>query len=74
MGLKEIFEHEKDGLLVQEKDPEELADFITSILDDPKFGKQLATNARSKVEKEYSHLSAAQKYESIYNEALSLSK
>ena len=73
-GLKEIFEHEKDGLLVQEKDPEQLSDFITSILDNPKFGEQLATNARSKVEKEYSHLSAAQKYESIYYEALSLSE
>ena len=32
-GLKEIFEHEKDGLLVEEKNTEELSDSIIRILD-----------------------------------------
>ena len=71
-GLKEIFEHEKDGLLVQEKNTEELSDSIIRILDNPQFGQQLADNARTKVEQEYSHLAAAQKYEEIYKEALKL--
>lgn len=73
-GLKEIFIHEQDGLLVQEKDEEMLADYIIRIFDNPEFGKQLAINARNKVEKEYSHLSAAEKYASIYQEALDLQK
>lgn len=71
-GLKEIFEHEVDGLLVQEKDVEGLADAIIRLIDFPQFAKKLAENARAKVEKYYSHLSAAEKFEQIYKEALSI--
>jgi glycogen synthase len=73
-GLKEIFEHEKDGLLVEEKNTEDLSDSIIRILDNPEFGQQLATEARKKVENEYSHIAAAQKYEKIYKEALSVNR
>ncbi|MCQ6276841.1 glycosyltransferase family 4 protein [Bacillus sp. V3B] len=71
-GLKEIFEHEKDGLLVQEKNTDALSNSIIRILDDPLFGNRLAENARTKVENNYSHLSAAEKYEKVYREALEL--
>ena len=71
-GLKEIFEHEKDGLLVEEKNTEDLSNSIIKILDNPQIGQELAQNARTKVENEYSHLAAAQRYEAIYKEALNL--
>ncbi|MEQ2527534.1 glycosyltransferase family 4 protein [Bacillaceae bacterium CLA-AA-H227] len=73
-GLKEIFEHEKDGLLVKEKDVDDLATSIIRILDDSKFGDMLAKNARTKVEQEYSHLAAAEKYEEIYKLAIEQNK
>lgn len=69
-GLKEIFENDVDGILVKEKDVDNLSNAIIRILDDPEFGKKLAINARVKVEREYSHLSAAEKFEQIYTEAI----
>ncbi|MGG5255339.1 glycosyltransferase family 4 protein [Neobacillus sp. SM06] len=69
-GLKEIFEHKIDGLLVKERDIEDLAKSVISILDNPKFGEELAENARLKVEKKYSHIAAAEKFEKIYVEAI----
>ncbi|WP_423799692.1 glycosyltransferase family 4 protein [Neobacillus sp. SAB-20_R2A] len=69
-GLKEIFDHETDGLLVPDKDVDALSDSIIRILDNPEFGKLLARNARIKVEQEYSHLAAASKFEQIYEEAI----
>ncbi|WP_338470679.1 glycosyltransferase family 4 protein [Niallia sp. XMNu-256] len=71
-GLKEIFEHEKDGLLVEEKNTEDLSQSIIRILDDGSLGETLSKNARKKVEEHYSHIAAAEKYETIYKEALSL--
>ncbi|AGT33508.1 glycosyl transferase family 1 [Geobacillus genomosp. 3] len=71
-GLKEIVEHRKDGLLVEEKNVDELAEAIIELLDRPEFGQQLAAAARAKIEEHYSHLSAAKKYEDIYRAALAL--
>ncbi|HZH59067.1 MAG TPA: glycosyltransferase family 4 protein [Metabacillus sp.] len=65
-GLKEIIENKKDGLLVRERDVEELSSSILKLLEEPGYGDFLAKNARGKVEKEYSHLAAAEKFESIY--------
>ncbi|AMX82275.1 glycosyl transferase family 1 [Geobacillus subterraneus] len=69
-GLKEIVNHRQDGLLVEEKNVDELAQAIIELLDHPEFGQQLAQAARRKIEDEYSHLSAAKKYEDIYRAAL----
>lgn len=69
-GLKEIFEDKVDGLLVKERDIEGLADSVISILDNPKFGEELAKNARLKVENKYSHIAAAEKFEEIYLKAI----
>ncbi|MDF0726044.1 glycosyltransferase family 4 protein [Cytobacillus sp. S13-E01] len=73
-GLKEIVEPEKDGLLVEEKSVEQLSDAITFLLNNPNKGEEFAINARKKIESEYSHLAAAQKYEEIYLSALDKSK
>jgi glycogen(starch) synthase len=69
-GLKEIFTNGQDGLLVKERDVNELSYAIIKILDEPEYGQFLAKNARYKVEKEYSHLAAAEKFESVYLEVL----
>jgi glycogen synthase len=65
-GLKEIIEHEKDGLLVTEKDVDGLSEAILKVLDSPIFAEQLARNARTKIEQMYSHHSAAARFEEIY--------
>jgi glycosyltransferase involved in cell wall biosynthesis len=69
-GLKEIIEHEQDGLLVEDKNVDQLAASINRLLDDEHFGKQLAKAAREKIEGQYSHRAAAEKYETIYKSIL----
>jgi glycogen(starch) synthase len=69
-GLKEIVDHGVDGLLVAEKSVEELSDAMIDLLDNPEKGQQFAAVARKKIEDEYSHLAAAEKYEAIYKASL----
>lgn len=70
-GLKEIVSHEKDGLLVEEQNVEELSNAMIYLLSNPEEGAKLAKDARQKIIDEYSHFAAAEKYESIYVKALS---
>lgn len=69
-GLKEIVDHEKDGLLVEERNEKELSDAMIRLLDDPAYGEQLSLNGRQKIIDSYSHIAAAEKYEAIYKAAL----
>lgn len=69
-GLKEIVDHEVDGLLVEEKNVEQLSAAMIDLLDNPAKGEQYAAAARKKIEDQYSHLAAAEKYEAIYKASL----
>lgn len=69
-GLKEIVDSGKDGLLVEEQNPEQLSDAMIRLLEDPTYGEQLAKAGRAKIIAEYSHFAAAEKYEAIYLKAL----
>ena len=69
-GLKEIVNHQEDGLLVEEKNIEELVESIIYLFQHPEKGEEFAAKARKKIESEYSHIAAAKKYESVYFEAL----
>ncbi len=69
-GLKEIVNPGVDGLLIEEKSVEQMAAAIIELLDNPEKGTEMAQKARGKIEKEYSHLAAAAKYEEIYLSAL----
>ncbi|KAA9015481.1 glycosyltransferase family 4 protein [Niallia endozanthoxylica] len=69
-GLKEIVDPGQDGLLIEEKNVEQMSEAILDLLDHPQEGAQMAQKARQKIEKEYSHLAAAEKYEEVYIEAL----
>lgn len=70
-GLKEIFDHQVDGWLVEEKNIDDLANAVVTLLTNRDIAIQLATRARDKVEKEYSHIVAAEKYANIYHKAMS---
>lgn len=69
-GLKEIIDHEKDGLLVAERNVEELSDAMIYLLENKEIGQKLADAARAKIIAEYSHYAAAEKYEAVYKQAL----
>ena len=69
-GLKEIVNSGVDGLLVEEKNVDQLADAILTLLRDPEAGEEMAEKARTKIEQEYSHIAAAKKYLEIYESAL----
>lgn len=69
-GLKEIVTPGIDGILIEEKNPGQMAAAIIDLLDNPDKGMAMAQKAREKIEKEYSHLAAAAKYEEIYLSAL----
>lgn len=69
-GLKEIVQHDIDGILTTEQDIDGLASAAIDLLNHPEKGMKLARNAREKIEKHYSHFSAAKKYEEIYLAAL----
>ncbi|WP_285767870.1 glycosyltransferase family 4 protein [Peribacillus sp. SI8-4] len=69
-GLKEIIVDGEDGLLVEEKNTKALAQSILTLLHDPRYASALALRARLKMEREYSHLAAAKKFEAAYQEVL----
>ncbi|MCH4826830.1 glycosyltransferase family 4 protein [Planococcus halocryophilus] len=69
-GLKEIVDHNMDGLLVEEQNVEQLSDAMIRLLDNPQEGERLAKAARTKIIEQYSHFAAAEKYEKIYQQAL----
>jgi len=70
-GLKEIVNHETDGLLVEERNEEDLTNAMIRLLSNKQEGAQLAIAARQKIIDEYSHFAAAEKYEAIYKQAIS---
>ncbi|MED3689475.1 glycosyltransferase family 4 protein [Peribacillus butanolivorans] len=69
-GLKEILSDGEDGLLVEEKNIKALSQAISSLLSDPIRAAKLAEKARYKIENEYSHLAAAERFEKAYQEVL----
>ncbi|GAA0336706.1 glycosyltransferase family 4 protein [Bacillus carboniphilus] len=69
-GLREIVDHGVDGILVEERNIEALSASMIELLDHPEKGEKLAKAARTKIEAQYSHISAAEKYEQIYMQAI----
>lgn len=69
-GLREIITDNENGLLVHEKNIVALAQAISKLLSLPLQASRLAENAREKIESEYSHLTAAQRFVEVYQEVL----
>jgi len=65
--IPRIIEDGKSGVLVEPKDSSTLADAIFEILHNKEKAKQLAENAFSKVQQEFSSEKMAEKYRNIYD-------
>lgn len=68
-GIVEIIENEKEGLLVESKNPEELANAIEKLYYDRDLGMKLMQNASIKI-KQFDTKNIAQKWKSLYEELL----
>ena len=69
-GLAEMVRHEENGLLVPGGDAEALAAVILRLAAAPRLGAQLAERARRYVVAHHSHINAAERFVSIYEEAI----
>ncbi|TCP26010.1 glycosyltransferase involved in cell wall biosynthesis [Scopulibacillus darangshiensis] len=65
-GLKEIIENGKDGIHVEEQNPEALSQAVLNLLNHPAYANNLAEKARGKIEENHSHIAAAKRYADIY--------
>jgi glycosyltransferase involved in cell wall biosynthesis len=54
-GIPEAVEHMKTGLIVKPQNIQQLATSINMILEDERLAKNLGTQAREKIEKEFSY-------------------
>ncbi len=52
-GIPELVEHEVTGLLVEQRDPEQLADAIERLLDDAALRRSLGRRGRERVEQDF---------------------
>lgn len=60
-GIPELVEHEITGLLVEQRDPEQLADAIERLLDDDDLRRLLGERGRTRVEREFDLLASARR-------------
>lgn len=67
-GNNILIKHEKTGLLVPVKSPKSIAQSIVYLIKNNKKALKLASNAKKLVNKEYSALLMAKRYEKLYND------
>lgn len=67
-GPREIIDDGLDGLLVKDRDPEELADAISFLLETPEAARAYTERALSKVRREFSQKSMISKLFSAYQQ------
>lgn len=65
-GIPDIIKHEKTGLLVEQKNPEELAKAMIRLLKNKGLRNKLVKNAQQHVKKNYSWNVVANKFEKVY--------
>jgi len=66
-GIPDIIKHGKTGLLVPQKNPEELANAITKILTEKKLGISLSKNASQLVKEQFAWALVADKFAKLFN-------
>jgi N-acetylglucosaminyldiphosphoundecaprenol N-acetyl-beta-D-mannosaminyltransferase len=69
-GNVELIEHEKSGLLISPKNPDELSAAILRLHDDAEFKDRLAQNGRLNVQQRFSQSKMADEHERLYEELL----
>jgi lipopolysaccharide heptosyltransferase II len=65
-GFKEIIENEKDGILVEERNPDALAEGILKLLNDHRLSKRITLKAKEKVERFYQMQNCLEKIKEVY--------
>jgi len=71
-GLPEILRPDLSAVLVEPRQPEQLADAVLRLIADPGKRRALGTEARRFIEEEYSLSAAVSKVEAVYEEMLKL--
>lgn len=67
VGIPELIEHEKEGLLVEQKNAHQLAAAIELFLNDPDLCLKLGRQARTKVEQQFNLAHVPRHFERIFN-------
>ncbi|MDQ0160532.1 glycosyltransferase family 4 protein [Alkalibacillus salilacus] len=66
-GLKELIQHQENGLLFENKNEHDLAEQVLSLLNNSELSHALAKNAQHYVERNHSHLASARTILEIYS-------
>ena len=69
-GLVEILRHEESAILIAPRHPEELAEAVVRLVDQPELGGELGRQARRFIREEYSLKAATERVEAVYEEVL----
>jgi len=67
-GISDVIIHEKTGLLIDERNPEQLANEAIRLLKDKNLRNKMTKNAKEFVEAKYSLKNVSRKYYKIYND------
>ncbi|EOU2023424.1 glycosyltransferase family 4 protein [Clostridium perfringens] len=67
-GLSELITNKQTGILVREKDTKEISKYINILANNDELRNKISFNARNYIEKNNSHIMAAEKYISKFKE------
>ena len=70
-GISEVVQDGRTGVLIDPRNPNQLADSIESLLSNQNLRSRLTTNADKRVRKHYRWMNIAMEFESLYNRILS---
>ena len=71
-GFKEIIENERNGILVEERNPDALAKGILKLLNDHHLSKRITLKAKEKVEKFYQMQDCLEKIKEVYKKSVEI--
>lgn len=69
-GFKEIIEHDKNGILVEPKNSQAIAESMLRIIKQPQYAEELILKAREKVEKVYTLSQCMEETKKVYQASL----
>lgn len=73
-GILDLINHEENGFLVESGDTDALVNGLTTLIDNPDVRTLLGQNAMSRVKKDFMPIHETQKWLSVYEEVLGISK
>lgn len=65
-GIVDAIIHEETGLLVEPKSPEQVADAVARLMDDPELGERLASAGKELVYRDLTRPAVAQRFSSLF--------